>query len=245
MGVLICADNFHAASLEKLIGRCVVPDAPGGARPRDDRVWEGEVIVPDLLLMPFSAPLPPKGPFFSPPDVDLFEQNVLGIASRQAKTLGVPAIMANKAGPWSSPLPLGLSPVVGSAFAGGSAIAKASGSVLARAGRDGCVLVTDVKINPLKKVWASKLRAALNQMGTYTVKMPSNYAYTRFMEVVGAAAYSMSWRRLAASQKVSPGGSSGAAGVGASAAAAVGVALAAGAIGLLAATRYYAAAPPN
>jgi len=93
-------------------------------------------------------------------------------------------------------------------------------------------------------VWASKLRAALHRMGRYTVKMPSNYSYTRMVEVLGAAAYALSWRRLAASQKISPGGSSGAAGVGASAMAAGSLALAAGAIGLLAACRYYAASAP-
>ncbi|MEM7023577.1 MAG: carbon-nitrogen hydrolase family protein [Pseudomonadota bacterium] len=89
----------------------------------------------DLLLMPHSAPRPTVQRGFSQRDVARFLDLIRLGPKWLAQTLGVPAVMANKAGPWKTPLPF-IFPPGDSVFCGGSGVFDAQGRELVQLGVD-------------------------------------------------------------------------------------------------------------
>jgi N-carbamoylputrescine amidase len=105
----------------------------------------------DLMLMPHSAPTPALGPLSPSRQIDLYEAKLRDLAAFYAGHLGIPAVMANKCGPWESPLPgLPFLPQ-NSYFPGLSAIADSDGTVKAQLGDGAGVLIEDVLLDPARK----------------------------------------------------------------------------------------------
>lgn len=96
----------------------------------------------DIVLSPAAAPRPKP---FMPGDVRRFETCLIEGRRTLAKTLGVPAIVANRAGPLNTPLP-GPFPYLKSSFAGLSSIVAGDGLVQAELGDQEGMIVADVEL---------------------------------------------------------------------------------------------------
>lgn len=96
----------------------------------------------DLVLSPAAAGRPKP---FLPGDVKRFEKMLLKARSVYAKTLGVPVVMANRAGPLETDLPGNL-PYLKSSFPGLSSIVDYDGTVKAELGDEEGIIVADVHI---------------------------------------------------------------------------------------------------
>lgn len=100
----------------------------------------------DLVLQPAAAGRP--GPIL-PGDVARFDRTVKGIAPHYATVLGVPVVMADRAGPMRTKLPDGSE--LESSFPGFSMIVDSDGRVKAALEEEEGVLVEDVQLDPNRK----------------------------------------------------------------------------------------------
>jgi N-carbamoylputrescine amidase len=104
----------------------------------------------DLLLMPHSDPKPLPSPLSPPKYLHYYDRMLRRAAARSAQVLGVPVVLANKSGPWRSPLP-GPFPAQDSIFPGLSAIADSDGTLKDQLGDEEGVVVADVTLDPVRK----------------------------------------------------------------------------------------------
>ncbi len=108
---------------------------------RLDGLYEAGV---DLVLQPTAAGrIKP----YVPGDERRFDRMVARVAPWYARALGVPVVLANRAGPLMTKLPAGLGELV-SIFPGLSTIADGDGRVKARLGEAEGVIVADVRLDP-------------------------------------------------------------------------------------------------
>ncbi|MBW2537885.1 MAG: carbon-nitrogen hydrolase family protein [Deltaproteobacteria bacterium] len=144
----------------------------------------------DMLLMPHSAPCFSLRPLASSLLSQRYEEILASLAQLHAERLGVPTVMANKCGPWASPLP-GL-PMLGqrSRFPGLSAIADSDGRLLAQAGDEQAVLVEEVTLDP-----ARKARRPPRSYGRWSIELPRWASVMHAIEVVGSVRYRLSRER--------------------------------------------------
>lgn len=108
----------------------------------------------DLLLMPHSFPSLPESSVFRPRHIEYYNAEIRDVALRLARMLGVPAVMANKCGPFRSPAPFFGVPIRwgdASCFPGFSSIVDSDGAVKAQLGGEEAVIVDDVTIDPSRK----------------------------------------------------------------------------------------------
>lgn len=143
----------------------------------------------DLLLMPHSAPRPTAQRGFSERDVESLVDLIRCGPGWFAATLGVPAVMANKAGPWKSPLPF-IFPEEDTVFCGLSGIFDAEGKALKRLDETEGVAVQSVVIDPVRE------RPLLPAMaGHWSRPMPWFTTLWRGVERLGALHYGLSRER--------------------------------------------------
>lgn len=101
----------------------------------------------DLVLQPSAAGrLKP----IRPGDIELFDRMVASIAPRFARVLGVPVVMANRAGLIDTPLP-GEHGDFESSFPGLSQIVDSDASVRAKMGAEEGLIVAEVHLDPGRK----------------------------------------------------------------------------------------------
>ncbi len=102
----------------------------------------------DLLLMPHSAPTPL---FYVKPQevIDTYIDSLKQLSVMHSSKLGIPTVLANKCGPWQSPMPF--APYQDSSFPGLSSIADSDGSLIERLGNEEGIIVADVVIDPSRK----------------------------------------------------------------------------------------------
>jgi predicted amidohydrolase len=105
----------------------------------------------DLILMPFSAPAGTASAVMSQQQSDSSREAVRNAARSYGRLLGVPVVMANKWGPWESPLPMMLGQRARGAFPGLSAIVDSDGRVLKQMGNEPGVIVAEVVLDPSRK----------------------------------------------------------------------------------------------
>jgi N-carbamoylputrescine amidase len=104
----------------------------------------------DLLLMPHSAPTVMRA-LLGHKGVKGYENSLKELATRYARQLGIPVVMANKCGPWVSPLPgLPFRREI-SSFPGLSAIVDSDGALKAQLADEEGVIVEDVRLDPSRK----------------------------------------------------------------------------------------------
>ncbi|WP_422365932.1 carbon-nitrogen hydrolase family protein [Pelagibius sp.] len=101
----------------------------------------------DLLLMPHSVPRPTAQRGFTESDVERMLDLVRLGPPWLAETLGVPVVMANKAGPWKTPLPF-IFPAEDTIYCGLSGIFDAKGGTLKRLGEAEGTAIADVWLRP-------------------------------------------------------------------------------------------------
>jgi N-carbamoylputrescine amidase len=105
----------------------------------------------DLLLLPHSAPAAVPSYFTPKKDVILEAERLRDLAARSARTLGIPVVCVNKAGPWVSPLPGVPFGTQRSKFTGLSSIADSDGTILAKLGDEEGLIWADVTLDPARK----------------------------------------------------------------------------------------------
>lgn len=160
IGVSICYEQALAAVVRRL---------------HDERA--------DVVLMPHSAPKAEPQPGFPATAAAALIELVAQAPNFIARTLGVPTIMANKAGAWNSPMP-GPIPDQHSAFMGRSAIVDADGADKARLGEDEGIAIADIAID------AQRRRPALPPMAGHWSRPAPLFVYLwRIVEVIGAVCY--------------------------------------------------------
>ncbi|MGQ9757520.1 MAG: carbon-nitrogen hydrolase family protein [Actinomycetota bacterium] len=151
----------------------------------------------DLLLMPHSAPSPMPNPLFPRRAVEEYNRRLKELAPYYARMLGVPVVMVNKCGPWTSPIP-GLPFLTQkSSFPGYTCIADSDGSILAQLGDEEGVVVEEVRLDPTRRKeeippprgrWAFPVPWAMNQF--------------RFIEALGKVYYHLSGERRRRARRI-------------------------------------------
>ncbi len=151
----------------------------------------------DLVLMPHCYPMPATSSkmFNKEKEIGYFQR----ITSLYAVLLGVPIVLANKCGPWESPIP-GLLPVkaTGHSFPGRSNIVDSDGTVKALLGDEEGVIVTDVTIDP-----AIKKHTVVPHNGRYIYPNRPQRAVIRLVEGMGRLGYELSTRRKSKARAIS------------------------------------------
>lgn len=114
-------------------------------------VWD-EILAsdPDLLLLPMSAPTPMPNLLYTQRRIDAYHAAFRDAATAAGKRHGVPTVLVNKWGPWSTTLP-GFWPTQTSRFPGLSHIADSDGREVARMADEEGVIVATVRLAPTRK----------------------------------------------------------------------------------------------
>jgi N-carbamoylputrescine amidase len=154
----------------------------------------------DLVLMPHSAPSPSTTPLFRRKHVDVWNTHVREVALHMARSLGVPVVMANKSGPWYTPVPALPFPFIhmDSGFPGFSTIVDSDGIVKRQLGDEEDVIVEDVMLDPSRKT---------NELppyhGRWALEGPRARDIFRFIEAFGRLSYFLSTERRKRARQVS------------------------------------------
>lgn len=151
----------------------------------------------DLVLMPHSAPTPTCNAGLEPKDIEEYNSSLRSNASAVARELGVPTVMANKAGPWKTASPW-FFPDQDSRFPGYSRICAADGSVQAELGEEEGVIVADITLDP-----TAKAEHPPKQNGKWARAVPEMFKLFAIGEIAGKIAYSLSLKRRRAARKIS------------------------------------------
>ncbi len=143
----------------------------------------------DIVLMPHSYPVPvaSSGMFRKERMIAYYEL----ITSLYASLLGVPILLANKCGPWESPIPgPQLVKTTGGSFPGHSTIVDSDGTIKARLGDEEGTIVADVTCDP-----AQKKHLVIPHYGRYVYPGPTRRAILRLIERMGWLSYKLSSTR--------------------------------------------------
>lgn len=153
----------------------------------------------DIALMPHSTPVPSAttGIFTK----EKMTQTLETIAPLYASLLGVPVVLANKCGPWLSPLPgPQLVKQSGSFFPGLATIIDSDGTVKARLGDQEGVIIADVTLDPARKTHGVPPRC-----GRCITRGPPLRVVLRLIKCLGQLSYAQSSTRRSRARSVSRG----------------------------------------
>jgi len=151
----------------------------------------------DLVLMPTADPVPESEKDKGSGE---WEHDLTETARLYSVRLGVPAVLANQGGAWTTTLP-GLLPDQNSIYRGQSAIADADGTLKAFLGQDEGVIVADVVLDPAMKVAETPPCS-----GQYCKDMPlSSRVYQVAVEALGRLWYGLSIERRQKALEISSG----------------------------------------
>ncbi|MEJ2761910.1 MAG: hypothetical protein P8126_10375, partial [Gammaproteobacteria bacterium] len=123
-------------------------------------------------------------------------------ASNYARMLGIPAVQANKSGPWQSEFPAFFPPQE-STFGGQSEIADSDGEIRAELGDEEDIIVADVLMDPVRK--RRKLPEEATRWGQWISPAPWEYRMFWIFETFGRRSYARSKRRREKARAVSGG----------------------------------------
>lgn len=171
VGVGICYENFLAARLQEFHRSNV-----------------------DIVLQPFSAPTPIARFPLRALDVRISDAAMRDQAPMTARTLGVPVVMANRSGPFVSPMP-GRLPPWNSSFPGLSTVVDGDGTVKGQLAAAEGAVVAQVCLDPSRKV-ATEPRS----FGRWAMPVPWWYSLLPYVERRGAKVYASSKARETAAR---------------------------------------------
>ena len=154
----------------------------------------------DLVIMPMSAPTPTLNKPLSSKDIEEYNTTLKSFASYVSTELGVPAVMANKVGPWKtkSPWPF---PLEESSFPGFSTICDADGAVRSQLGNEEGVIVAEIELNA-----RSKLGDLPTFFGKWARKPPKIFKLLVIAESLGRIGYTISFLRRRMAGRISARG---------------------------------------
>jgi len=177
IGISICGENIFCSSLNSL--------------------YESSV---DMVIQPTSAPTLMKKFPFREKDVEAVYTLVKKAPQIFSEKLGVPVILANKCGNWSSPMP-GLSPDQHSKFIGLSSIVDSDGSIKAALGReDEGIIVEDIVLDSSRKATKPPICN-----GKWSMEMPWFAFLWPFTQWLGEKSYAKNKERRNRAVSVSKG----------------------------------------
>lgn len=156
----------------------------------------------DILLMPFSAPTPEQAWYYPEKRVRAFLAAYRNGASNYARMLGIPAVQANKSGPWQSESPA-FFPAQQSTFGGQSEIADSNGEILAELGDEEDVIVADVVMDPARK--HRQLTGEATRWGRWISPAPWEFRLFWIVEALGRRSYARNERRKEKARAISGG----------------------------------------
>ncbi|MDX1811331.1 MAG: carbon-nitrogen hydrolase family protein [Gammaproteobacteria bacterium] len=142
-----------------------------------------------LVLIPMSAPTPSQNKPLTAEDIKQYNDAVRHYAENVSKSLGVPAVMANKVGPWHtrSPWPF---PLENSSFPGCSCISDGTGKVLANLEAQEGVIVAEVTLD-----LSTRPEKPPDFYGKWAIKPPDMFKLFVISETLGKLSYFLSRKR--------------------------------------------------
>jgi predicted amidohydrolase len=156
----------------------------------------------DIALMPYSAPTPQRTWYYGRKRAEAFVASYRHSAQNYARMLGIPAVQANKSGPWRSDLPA-FFPAQNSKYEGQSEIADSNGTIVAQLADQEAVISGDVTLDPARKV--RTLDEEYARHGRWISPVPLEFKLYRLIEVLGARSYRASERRREKALAISAG----------------------------------------
>jgi N-carbamoylputrescine amidase len=152
----------------------------------------------DLILMPHSAPTPLQNLFFRHKYIEMYHDMLRELASRYARALGAPVIIANKCGRLQTPMPRLPFWRWDSSFPGLSSIANSDGTVKAQLRDEESAIVEDVLLDPSRKIHDPP-----KCYGRWSWKAPRAWNMVRLIEAMGAMEYSLGRSRKKRARQIS------------------------------------------
>lgn len=173
VGVGICYENFLA-----------------------ERLLEFHRSKVDLVLQPFSAPTPMRRFPLRALDVRISDAAMRDQPPQTAKALGVPVVMANRSGPFASPMP-GRLPSWNTSFPGLSAVVDGDGTVKCQLGATEGTAIAMIALDPSRRV-----ASAPRTFGRWAMPAPWWYSLLPLVGRRGARAYLASESRRATARAI-------------------------------------------
>jgi len=175
IGVGICYENLRSFLLKTLYSRKA-----------------------DIVLMPHSAPVSSVGLFTPEGMVNRSLEDMKRLPARYARALGVPVVLCNKRGIFSSPIPWTFGMRETSRFPGLSAIADSTGEILEQMADGEGFIISEVTLDPARKTKTPP------QTGSFWIVRP--YLLLFLFELtgwLGRIRYGLSIRRRRLARRVS------------------------------------------
>lgn len=172
LGVAVCYDSCFRSTTEAFIKNDV-----------------------DMILIPLSGPTPQKRWYYSDAKMEEYNNTYRQAASKFSQLLGVPAILANKRGPWKTKM-RGIIPDEDSWFYGQSEISDSDGRSLKELDDAEAFIVADVTLNPARKTHT--IPTSSDQYGKWNGPVPSEFKMLRLFEWMGKRSYTKNKRRIKA-----------------------------------------------
>ena len=185
----IFAGGDDAHVIETPLGRIGVAICYDGSL---REVWDRMLPdLPDLVLMPMSAPTPVKTLFYNQRKIDAYHAAFYDGATQTARLFGIPCVLSNKWGEWDTALP-SLIPRLPlghqhSSFPGFTHIADSDGRELARIASGEGVAVATVSLDPTRKHLS--MPAERDRFYPWIAKVPAEFRFFRFFEALGRRWY--------------------------------------------------------
>ena len=154
----------------------------------------------DILLMPLSAPTPQRSWYFPRGRAEAYRASLQEGPRNLARILGIPTVLANKCGAWSTDLPVPLMSQT-SQFDGMSSIVDAGGVPLAELADEERALVADVSLDRARKQKSLPVEALRH--GRWIRKVPRELRMSWPFELLGRGSYARNTRRRAKAKAIS------------------------------------------
>jgi len=145
--------------------------------------------LPDLILMPLSAPIFRENYYTSKKNIEDGLFILKSLPQQISQKFGIPVVMANKSGVWKTPLPFPFG-IQDSIFPGFSQIIDSDGIVKKKLDNKEGIIVADIVLNPSRKI-----KNPHNNFGRWSIKIPLYYNFMIISETIGKICYTFNSER--------------------------------------------------
>ncbi len=159
--------------------------------------------LPDLILMPLSAPTPMQNSYTSKENIKNYNNLIKDNPQKTAQDFGIPVLMANKCGRWKTPMPFPLK-AQDSTFPGFSQIIDSDGTVKKQLANKEGIIVANIVLAP-----SLKFKNQSKNYGRWSIKVPSYFNFMIISETIGKIWYTFNPERKRKPLMISSGEISG------------------------------------
>ncbi len=159
--------------------------------------------LPDLILMPLSAPTPMRNSYTSEKNIEDYNNLIKNSPQKTAQDFGIPVVMANKCGTWKTPMPWPLE-AQDSTVPGLSQIIDSDGTVKKQLDNKEGIIIADVVLDPSRK-----FKNPSKNYGRWCIKVPSYFNFMIISETIGKIWYTFNPERKRKALMISSGEISG------------------------------------